>query len=87
MTTGIGDAEHVEVGEMEALRQVGDPFAAGDADQAALQDRQHAERDDDRRNAQIGDDGALRRHHRDAEHERARARRRRSARRRPRASR
>ena len=55
---------------MEVLRQVGDPFAAGDADKAAFKDRQHAERDDDRRNPQIGDDRALRRHDRDANDER-----------------
>ena len=81
------DAEQFDVGEMEALRQIGDPSAAGDADQAALQDRQHAERDDDRRNAQIGDDRALRRHHRDADDERREPGQRGSARPRPRANR
>src|SRR5208282_4154809 len=50
--------------------QVGDPFPAGDADQAAPEDRHHAEGDDDGGDAQIGDDGALRRHHRYAEDER-----------------
>ena len=69
--TGIGRTPNTSMSaRWKPLRQVGDPFAAGDADQAALEDRQHPERDDDRGNAQIGDDGALRRHHRDADDER-----------------
>ena len=54
-----GNAEDAPLGDHELRRHVGDPGAAGRADEAALEDRQHAERHDDRWNAHIGDEQAL----------------------------
>ena len=49
--TGIGTPNRRICARWKSGRQVGDPGPAGDADQAALEDRQHAERDDDRGDA------------------------------------